>query len=139
MPNTNSISNSDPARLMGKPMHIPADLEISLKRGISVAAPFKKSLTLGNLQDSPTLFYSILPLNTTQTSELHLQKTSWQSKLQKLWARERNNLWGSIPAWFLLVNALWRMVCYMCTAYFMSLTTKTCTEKSCMRIMTIQL
>ena len=121
-------------------MHLPADLEISVKREITVAAPFKKSLTLGNLQDSPTLFYAILPLNTTQTSELHLQKTSWQSKLQKLCTPGRNNLRGSIPARSLLVNALWRMVCYMCTAYFMSLTTKPCTEKSCMRTtITLQL
>ena len=64
-------------------MHLPADLEISLNRGITVAAPFKKSLTQLNSQVFPTLYYEILPLNTTQTSELHLQKMNWQLKLQK--------------------------------------------------------
>ena len=66
---------------MEKPIHLPADLEISLKRGISVAAPFKKSLTQRSSQVFLILYYAILPLNTTQTSELHLVKISWQLKL----------------------------------------------------------
>ena len=37
-------------------------------------------------------------ITTTQTSELHLQKMSWQLKLQKHWTLERNNLLESIPA-----------------------------------------
>ena len=41
----NSIFNSALGKLMERLTHLPADLEISLKREISVAAPFKKSLT----------------------------------------------------------------------------------------------
>ena len=60
---------------------------------------------------------------------------SWQSKLQKFWTLGRNNLQGSIPAQSLLVNVLRRMVCFMSMAYSTSLTTKSCTEKSCMHTM----
>ena len=116
--------------------HLPADVEISLKREISVAAPFKKSLTHRNSQVFPSLSYAIRPLNITQTSALHLQEMSWQSKLQKLLTLEKNNLPESIPARSLLLNALWRMVCYMFTVYSTSLTTKPCTHKSCMHTMT---
>ena len=132
----NFIFNSALARLMEKPMHLLADLEISLKRGISVAAPFKQSLTQRNSQVFLILYYPILPLNTTQTSELHLAKISWQLKLQKRYTLERNSLPERIPARSLLVKALWKMVCYMYTVYSMYPITKPCAEKFFMRITT---
>ena len=122
---------------MGRLMCLPVDREISLKRGTSVAAPFRISSTQWNFQVFPSLSYAILPLNTTRTSELHLQQTSWQLKFQKLWTLERNNLSESIPARSLLENALWKMDCYTYMVSSMSLIMKTCFEKSCMRIMTI--
>ena len=121
---------------MEKPMHLPANLEISLNRRISVAAPFKKCWTQRNSQVFPTMYYAIRPLNTTETSELHLPKMSWQLKYQKHWTLERNSSPVSIHAQSLLVNALWKMVCYMYMVYSMSLITKPCTETFSMPITT---